>query len=277
MNDQLKSLNIKIGEAEKAKDKDFFEKNLSESLIFRRASGKIHTKKEFLKGLDNTNLHYHYIKTDIKNILISEDGLKAVVKAIVFVKMTNEGKEIEGHYTNLRFFQKQNDAWILTSWYNERVDENKRQYKTTDLQTLLEDFPKLDEDKRTSLWTLYGHVCSSWEKLVDIRFKLLGLVPGVTILLLIELSKQTQQAFKIFGGILGLIFTLAIFIYEIRNTQLHDDLISRAKKIESELGIETGQFLGRKKNSPYFVKHDVALCIIYIVSIVSWLVFILIQ
>ena len=104
MNDALKSINIKIGEAEKAKDKVFFEKHLSDNLLFRRASGKIHTKEQFLTALANPNLIYCYISTEVKNISISEDGLKAVVKAIVFVKMTNEGNESEEHYSNVRFF-----------------------------------------------------------------------------------------------------------------------------------------------------------------------------
>jgi hypothetical protein len=137
----------------------------------------------------------------------------------------------------------------------------------------LEEFPKLEDSKRETLWSLYGHICSSWETLVDIRFKLLGLVPSVSILLLLELTKLSATSMKLFGSSIGFIFTLAIWLYEKRNSELHDDLVSRARKIESELGIETGQFLGRKINTYFFIKHDIALNIIYFTSMITWLVF----
>ena len=276
-NNDLKLLNQQFGKAEKAKDKVFFKKHLSDSLIFRRASGKIDSKEQFLESLGNPDLIYHHIDTEIIKISVSDDNSRAVVKVIVFVKMTNEGRDIEGHYTNLRFFQKQNNTWVLTNWYNEMNDKNNRQYKTTDLQTLFEGFPKLDDDKREILLALYNSVNSSWEKLVDIRFKLLGFVPSISFLLLLELNKLSEPNIKTFGGLVGLMITIAIWLYDKRNSELHDDLISRARKIESELGIETGQFLGRKLNSNFFVKHDVALNIIYFTTMGAFLFFLISQ
>ncbi len=120
----LKQLNKKFGEAEKNKENAFFDKHLSDDLLFRRASGKIVSKEEFLADLQNQSLNYHHIKTDVKEISISKDESKAVVKAIVFVKMENEG-----YFTNLRFFQKQNDTWMLTAWYNEMSDKNNRHHQ----------------------------------------------------------------------------------------------------------------------------------------------------
>lgn len=108
-------------------------------------------------------------------------------------------------------------------------------------------------------------------------FKLLGLVPIVSILLFLGLYILSDSAIKIFGNIIGLIIRIAAWLYGKRNSELNDDLISRARKIDSELGIETGQFLGRKLNSSFLVKRDIALNIIYFTSMIVCLVFIVYQ
>ncbi len=118
MNKELYQLNLQFGEAEKSKAIDFFEKHLSDDLLFRRASGKLHNKEQFLKALQDPKLVYHDIKTTIVEIALSDDNNKAVVKAIVCAKIANDGKDIEGHFMNLRFFEQQNSYWQLTSWYN---------------------------------------------------------------------------------------------------------------------------------------------------------------
>jgi hypothetical protein len=40
-------------------------------------------------------------------------------------------------------------------------------------------------------------------------------------------------------GLLGLLATLGIFIYELRNTQLHDALVRRAAELERQLGLRS--------------------------------------
>ena len=64
--------------------------------------------------------------------------------------------------------------------------------------------------------------------------------------------------------------TMAIFIYDQRNSQLHDELISRARRIEHELGVRVGQFLGRP-GSHGVVKHDYATTLIYAATMAAWL------
>lgn len=98
---------------------------MSEDLLFRRASGIIESKDEFLSKLADKNSIYHEISTEVKKITISKDKTNAVVKAIDFVKITNDGGYLEGYFTNLRFFkefQENGDKyWVLTHWYNEEV------------------------------------------------------------------------------------------------------------------------------------------------------------
>jgi hypothetical protein len=50
------------------------------------------------------------------------------------------------------------------------------------------------------------------------------------------------------------------------------DLISRARKIEKELGIDTGQFLGRLKPPHVFLQHDASTNLIYGTALLGWLV-----
>src|SRR4051794_37832044 len=126
------------------------------------------------------------------------------------------------------------------------------------------------------LVALYGEICTSWRALVDVRFKLLGLVPAVSLVLLAALlsRKAPGEGLSDAGGVVlslfGLAATVALTIYDQRNSQLHDELISRARRIETELQVDVGQFRGRP-GSWRFVKHDVALLIVYGGTCLAWL------
>ena len=122
------------------------------------------------------------------------------------------------------------------------------------------------------LLTVYSEVCASWRTLVDVRFKLLGFVPAVSAALLAALllrSDGPDRKGRAIIAVFGMVVTLGIAIYDQRNSQLHDELISRARRIEYELGITCGQFLGRPGSRP-IVKHDVALAIIYSSATGAW-------
>jgi hypothetical protein len=57
-----------------------------------------------------------------------------------------------------------------------------RHYKSSPLPTLLnESRAQSQQDAQEILKMLYGEVCSSWRELMDTRFKLLGLVPSVSL------------------------------------------------------------------------------------------------
>lgn len=117
----LKQLNASFSEAEKSKNVEFFKEVLSDDLIFRRASGIINNKKEFLEGLMKDTLVYHEISTDVRDIFISDQTKLAIVTASVYAKFTNDGKDIEGNFMNVRVFRIEGDVWKLISWYNYKV------------------------------------------------------------------------------------------------------------------------------------------------------------
>src|SRR3954454_6773817 len=95
--------------------------------------------------------------------------------------------------------------------------------------------PILDDERQPSpqqelLLTLYGEICTSWRALVDVRFKLLGLVPTISAALLsaLLLKSNPEAPAGVIIATFGFVATLAIAVYDQRNSQLHDEWISRA-------------------------------------------------
>jgi hypothetical protein len=155
----------------------------------------------------------------------------------------------------------------------DRSTRDSRYYQATPLPTLREGFDITQN--RDLLLKLYDQVCSTWKELVAVRFKLLGLVPTVSLALLASLLSTKGAAdgltlsSKLLIGLLGLLATFGLFVYDRRNSALHDDLISRGRKIEDELGVDTGVFRGRLKASGIF-KHGIATDVIYGSSMLAW-------
>ena len=156
-----------------------------------------------------------------------------------------------------------------------------RHYKVSKLPVLLTEQRPLSTEEQTLLMGLYTEICNSWRKLTDVRFKLLGLVPVVSGFFLIRALSEGDLSPDIRVGIavFGLIVTLALWAYEVRNSQLYDDLISRGRRIEAELGVNTGHFRGRLESSSRYllgplrvrIQHDTAINLIYGTSVGAWL------
>jgi hypothetical protein len=127
-------------------------------------------------------------------------------------------------------------------------DKRIRDYALNELPTL-EWSGKNDE----LLKQVYTEVNSNYRNLADIRFKLLSFVPAVSVLAWVELinklvAKDLQNAvFGLMVSILAIRIIFGIRIYDKRNDELYNDLVSRGRKIEDELGIGTAIFKGRLK------------------------------
>lgn len=148
-----------------------------------------------------------------------------------------------------------------------------RAYKTTDLVTLRA-YKGTPED-RDLLLKLYEQTCTTWRMLVDVRFKLFALVPTASLASLATIfsegdsTKYFSPGLRFLFALLGLAATVGLLVYELRNSQLHDDLISRGRKIEDELGVDTGVFRGRKV-AKGLIKHDNATVLIYGAALLAW-------
>jgi hypothetical protein len=156
-----------------------------------------------------------------------------------------------------------------------RIQQDRpRHYASTGLPTLQPRRPATAD--RELLLAVYREVCSGWRQLTDVRFKLLGFTPAVSIVAWIQLlsSDKLNQPGRAWAGIalsvLGLLVTILLWIYDRRNDELYDDLISRGRKIEEELGIDTAIFRGRPRAVDTFVNHSVPVQWIYRLAMGGW-------
>lgn len=173
-----------------------------------------------------------------------------------------------------------NELERVHRWAGQRLN---RDYRVSELPLFLPDPQPLSTREQEVLIKLYEEVCSSWRTLTDVRFKLLGLVPIVSGLFLIRLLSGDGPPPTVKAGIalFGLAVTSALWMYEVRNSELYDDLISRGRRIETELGVGTGHFRGRLKlvsrhllgplGLRVRIQHDIAINLIYVASMIGWL------
>jgi hypothetical protein len=124
---------------------------------------------------------------------------------------------------------------------------------------------------------LYSELGSHLRALIDVRFKLLAIVPTVSGIALGSLITRTpdhltaaNRAVLATAALVGFLVVLGVRIYDVRNSELHDDLISRGRKVEETLGIERGVYTLRRR-SVFPVQHDTALGLVYGVVLLAWL------
>jgi hypothetical protein len=101
----------------------------------------------------------------------------------------------------------------------------------------------------------YQEVCKSHSGITDFRAKLLALLPiasGAGVGLLVTQGQGeasgTGAGLLIALGIFGAVVTIGLFLYELRQIDVCKQLRNHAAWIESQLGIEAGQFGGRRKH-----------------------------
>lgn len=125
---------------------------------------------------------------------------------------------------------------------------------------------------------LYGEVMNQWRQLTDVRFRLMSMLPAVSIvafiplLLLVGEDDWLPLAAGVALAALGLSLTHGLHLYERRNDGLYDDLISRARRLEHELGVETGIAKGRLEPPTDRIKHGPATRWVFVSVKTAWLV-----
>ena len=133
----------------------------------------------------------------------------------------------------------------------------------------------LDPQRQAVLLALYGEVCGGWRTLTDVRFKLLGLLPVVSLAAITTLVSSSRGQYPLSAleisaiAVLALLFTCAVRLYDLRNTMLYSDLVGRGRQIEAELGIHTGHFRGRP-DSKGVIQHDTAINAVYNLATLAW-------
>ena len=89
----------------------------------------------------------------------------------------------------------------------------------------------------------YDQTTKFIHEFTDLRTKMLAFVPTITGTAVGLLGEPRPAAELIGIALLGLVATLGIFVYELRNAQLNDAMIQRAKELERLLGQPTVQGL----------------------------------
>lgn len=92
-----------------------------------------------------------------------------------------------------------------------------------------DDLLRLDYDQTTQLL----------RSLTDVRFKLLAFVPTITGAAVGLVGRPRPAAELLAVGLLGLVATLGIFVYELRNSQIYNAVLHRAQELERRLGLTT--------------------------------------
>jgi hypothetical protein len=124
---------------------------------------------------------------------------------------------------------------------------------------------KLDYDQTTKLV----------QSFTDLRTKMLAFVPTITGAAVGLLGDPRPPAELIGISLLGLVATLGIFVYELRNAQYYDALVQRARELERLLGLPNVQGLHgaagvlASRPSRWFA-HDRGWALVYSAAIAGW-------
>lgn len=123
---------------------------------------------------------------------------------------------------------------------------------------------------------VYSEIGAQMRALTDIRFKLLALVPPLSAIALVSVIspdgplKGVPPFVRVAAALSGTAITLGLRIYDVRNSQLYDDLVSRGRALEAALGVQRGPYF-RRRSSLWPVQHETALRLIYGAVLLAWI------
>lgn len=103
---------------------DFFRETLAQTLRFRRASGAIVTRDEYLIDLANPANRRDKIEP-VGDIDCSVYENTAVASVLLHVEGSNSGQSFKGRYRNLRIFRREaaDKPWRMEFWFNDKVSD----------------------------------------------------------------------------------------------------------------------------------------------------------
>jgi hypothetical protein len=109
----LEAMNVEIGHAEARGDKAYFEELLAPAFAFRRVTGVIVDRKQYIDAVAASAER----KTRVRSITFA-GNFRAIASCVVTMD-TADGKK---DFDNLRVFIRTDDAgWKLMAWANEAM------------------------------------------------------------------------------------------------------------------------------------------------------------
>jgi hypothetical protein len=109
--------------------------------------------------------------------------------------------------------------------------------------------------------------------LTDIRFKLLAFVPTIAGAAVGAFGRPRPAAELMAVGLLGLVATLGILVYELRNSQLRAGALRHAADLEQLLELRSAQTDPPGVSRLFGVlplKHDLGLALVYGAAFAGW-------
>jgi hypothetical protein len=94
-------------------------------------------------------------------------------------------------------------------------------------------------DAEEQLRLEYNQATELIRALLDARFKLLALVPTIAGAAVGLLGSPRSAVELLAVGLLGLLATVGILLYDLRNTQIVDAMLRHAQGLEQRLGLQT--------------------------------------
>jgi hypothetical protein len=138
-------------------------------------------------------------------------------------------------------------------------------------------------DDRDLLTLDYAQTADLVRTLTDIRFKLLAFVPTIAGATVGLLSNAASAAQLVGVGLLGFTATVGVLMYDLRNSQLYDAAVHRAKVLEERLHFASvrseegtgGPFTERPASGVKLLGsvtawHDRALALVYGAALAGW-------
>ena len=125
---ELKDLNLKLGQAETDKDPVFLGSVLAETLQFRRANGAIVDKATFLSDLVNPENRNDELASDQIKVQLYGGNLAVVTLRVKFSGLRG-GQQRKGTFRNIRIFRREpgtQGPWLLHFWFNEGINAQRR-------------------------------------------------------------------------------------------------------------------------------------------------------
>jgi hypothetical protein len=127
------------------------------------------------------------------------------------------------------------------------------------------------EPTAETLRMAYSEVCKGYYNVREIQLKLLAFIPVISgIAASLIIGKQIDTTRFEIVGILGVVFTIGVFIYGIRADQHAQSLISHGRSLEQALKLDSGQFTTRPKLYGRVLGYTTALSLIYAGLLLAW-------
>lgn len=130
--------------------------------------------------------------------------------------------------------------------------------------------------EQDNLRTDYEQTNEQIRMLTDIRFRLLALIPSGTVVAVSVLGTAVSMETALVVGILGFVIVFAIIMYDLRNSQIYDACLGRARQLEKQLQMLNGGLYSNRPNrdiklfNVLLVWHDRALAFIYGTTLGGW-------